>query len=108
MPIVPLHHLHSHFGSEKEYPYICLVSNSTHTEVYCVRGFYDIEIIGLSIDISLGQAFETIWKALDLKTYNIFNSSDIIPFPIPMLHHAGFDFSFEGITYRTLQHMYPR
>lgn len=103
-----MHHLHSHFGCDTDYPYICLVSNSTHTEVYCVRGLYDIEILGISIDISLGQAFDVIGKTLELKDLNVFSNEDIIPFPIPMMQHSGFDFSFEGIMYRTLQHMYPR
>lgn len=64
----------------------------------------------MDIDLSLGHAYHKTFKALNINYSEIPNIpvGDTIPYPSPAKSQKGLDFSFSGLHYYTLSHIYPR
>lgn len=59
VPIIPLHHLETHFSFYRRYPYLALVATSTDTQLILVRGLGDSRLISINLDASLGLAIHS-------------------------------------------------
>lgn len=86
-----------------EFPFLCLTVSGGHTQIVKVNDYFDMEIIGKTIDDAAGEAFDKAAKILGLpypggpvvdqlaKTGN----ADAFSFPEPRID--GLDFSFSGL-----------
>ena len=112
VPLIEVNHLQAHIlahfiddANEKspEFPFLCLTVSGGHTMIVLVRDYFDMEIIGKTIDDAAGEAFDKIGKIFGLdypagpivdqlaKTGN----ADAFKFNKPRLEN--YDYSFSGI-----------
>jgi len=77
IPLVEVNHLQAHMlvhfikerDQEKktpEFPFLCLLVSGGHTQIVVVKNYYDMEIIGQTIDDAAGEAFDKCAKVIGL------------------------------------------
>lgn len=77
IPLVEVNHLQAHIlvhfikemGKENkvpEFPFLCLLVSGGHTQIVIVKSYYDMEIIGQTIDDAAGEAFDKCAKVIGL------------------------------------------
>jgi len=114
IPLIEVNHLQghilSHFVKElnknnelPSFPFLSLLVSGGHTQIVVVKDYFEMEIIGQTIDDAAGEAFDKCAKVLGLaypggpivdKLANIGNSQ-AFKFAKPRV--AGLDFSFSGL-----------
>ena len=112
VPLIEVNHLQAHIlahfiedanPTPPRFPFLCLTVSGGHTMIVLVRDYFDMEVIGKSIDDAAGEAFDKIGKVLGLNypagpiidklAQN--GNSDAFQFGKPKLE--GYDYSFSGI-----------
>ena len=77
IPIIEINHLQAHIlahfiegnnSSNKfpKFPFLCLTVSGGHTQILKVKDYFDIELIGQTIDDAAGEAFDKAAKILGL------------------------------------------
>ncbi len=77
IPLIEVNHLQAHIlahfikespegYSHPSFPFICLLVSGGHTQLVLVRDFFDMEIIGQTIDDAAGEAFDKCAKIMGL------------------------------------------
>jgi N6-L-threonylcarbamoyladenine synthase len=77
IPLVEVNHLQAHilvhFIKEQEkdkkmpeFPFLCLLVSGGHTQIVVVKNYYEMEIIGQTIDDAAGEAFDKCAKVIGL------------------------------------------
>ncbi len=114
IPIIEVNHLDAHilahFIKEKdkennipEFPFLCLTISGGHTQITIIKDFFEMEIIGKTIDDAAGEAFDKTAKIMGLpypggpfidKFAKEGNANKFV-FPEPQI--AELDFSFSGL-----------
>ncbi|WP_207424780.1 tRNA (adenosine(37)-N6)-threonylcarbamoyltransferase complex transferase subunit TsaD [Desertivirga brevis] len=115
IPLIEVNHMQAHIlahfiPSDKdpewtapEFPFLCLTVSGGHTQVVIVKDYFDMEIIGQTMDDAAGEAFDKTAKILDLPypggplidKYAKEGNPNAFQFPEPQI--PGFDFSFSGL-----------
>lgn len=110
-PLIAVNHIFGHvfanFLEHKgiEFPFLALVVSGGHTELVIFTSPVECRILGKTVDDAAGEAFDKIGKLLGLpypggphvdKLAKEGNST-VLEFPLPMLKHDNFDFSFSGL-----------
>ena len=111
-PFVAVNHLTAHMYSSHlvfdiAYPYLGLLVSGGHTIIARVNGFDDWEILGGTIDDSVGEAFDKVAKYYDLgypggvaiDELAKKGNKNAFSFPIPKLDKGEhrYDVSFSGL-----------
>ncbi|MBU0578278.1 tRNA (adenosine(37)-N6)-threonylcarbamoyltransferase complex transferase subunit TsaD [Patescibacteria group bacterium] len=113
-PLIPIHHIAAHIYAnflerdEKEidFPVLILTISGGHNELVLMKGHYDFEVIGETLDDAAGEAFDKIARLLDLgfpggpiiSERAEKGSPDSFNFPRPMLDKENkYNFSFSGL-----------
>ena len=109
VPLIDIHHMQAHVLAHfidlpvPSFPFLCLTVSGGHTQILLVRDYFDMEVIGLSIDDAAGEAYDKIAKMLGL-TYpggpaiqenSIGGNESRFSFPFPAI--PGLDMSFSGL-----------
>ncbi len=111
IPILEVDHLQAHIlahfidrGQDiPSFPFLCLTVSGGHTQIVKVKDYFDMEIIGKTIDDAAGEAFDKTAKILGLpypggpfidKLSKIGNEN---AFSFPMPRIQGINYSFSGI-----------
>ncbi|MCU7598398.1 tRNA (adenosine(37)-N6)-threonylcarbamoyltransferase complex transferase subunit TsaD [Riemerella anatipestifer] len=111
-PLIEVNHLQAHIlahfiedanPNPPKFPFLCLTVSGGHTMIVLVKDYFDMEIIGKTIDDAAGEAFDKIGKIFDLdypagpiidkKSQN--GNPNAFTFNKPKLE--GYDYSFSGI-----------
>ncbi|MDR1180709.1 MAG: tRNA (adenosine(37)-N6)-threonylcarbamoyltransferase complex transferase subunit TsaD [Bacteroidales bacterium] len=111
IPLIEVDHLQGHILSHfihketpaPKFPFLCLCVSGGHTQIIRVNDYFDMQVIGRTIDDAAGEAFDKVAKILGFpypggpvvdqlaKTGNsnafIFNEANI----------AHYDYSFSGL-----------
>jgi len=109
IPLIEVNHMQAHilahFIAKKKpaFPFICLTVSGGHTQIVLVKDYFDMEIIGQTLDDAAGEAMDKTSKILGLPypggpliDKNARNGNpDAYQFPEPQI--PGFDFSFSGL-----------
>lgn len=75
VPLIEVNHLQAHIlahfiedanPTPPKFPFLCLTVSGGHTMIVLVKDFFEMEIIGKSIDDAAGEAFDKIGKILGL------------------------------------------
>ena len=76
IPLIDVNHLQahvlSHFIKENDdsvvpqFPFLCLLVSGGHTQIVLLRDYFDMEIIGNTIDDAAGEAIDKAAKIMDL------------------------------------------
>ncbi|MBM4274820.1 MAG: tRNA (adenosine(37)-N6)-threonylcarbamoyltransferase complex transferase subunit TsaD [Deltaproteobacteria bacterium] len=110
-PLAGVHHLQAHIlaafltDSPPAFPFIALVVSGGHTNLYKVRGFRDMDLLGRSRDDAAGEAFDKVAKLLRLgypggvKIEALAREGDpgVYPLPRPRIPEEPLTFSFSGL-----------
>lgn len=107
-PLIPVHHIAGHIYANNlveplEFPLIALVVSGGHSELILMRGHYQFEILGRTLDDAVGEAYDKVARVIGLPypggpeidklatkgkpTYSL---------PIPM-DDDSYNFSFSGL-----------
>ncbi|MCD6330200.1 MAG: tRNA (adenosine(37)-N6)-threonylcarbamoyltransferase complex transferase subunit TsaD [Candidatus Cloacimonetes bacterium] len=110
-PLIAVNHIFGHvfanFLEHKDikFPFLSLIVSGGHTELVIFSSAIKYTILGKTVDDAAGEAFDKIGKLLGLPypggphidALAIGGNKSAIEFPLPMLKHDNFDFSFSGL-----------
>jgi len=110
-PLVAVNHLEGHIlaafleESPPSFPLIALVVSGGHTNLYLVKSYSSITLVGQTRDDAAGEAFDKVAKFLDLGYPGGVVIDELaqtgnpraISFPRAYLEKDSLDFSFSGI-----------
>ena len=110
-PLVAVNHLEGHIlaafleEAPPSFPLIAIVVSGGHTNLYYVKDYSDITLVGRTRDDAAGEAFDKVSKAIGLGypggivIDSLAKKGDPskIAFPRTYLDKSRFDFSFSGI-----------
>ncbi len=111
IPFIAVNHLRGHALSSKienksfEYPFLLLLISGGHCQILSAKSFDDYQILGKTIDDSVGEAFDKVARMLGFDyPGGIFIQQEAIKgdkykykFKIPMTSGNNPDFSFSGL-----------
>ena len=72
LPLIAVNHMHAHILAhfidepKPEFPFLCLTVSGGHTQIVLVKDYFDMEIVGESLDDAAGEAFDKTAKILSL------------------------------------------
>lgn len=114
IPLIEVNHLQAHVlvhfirkhGEYQEipsFPFLCLLVSGGHTQIIVARDYFDMEVIGTTIDDAAGEAFDKCGKVIGLPYPSgpvidriaSEGNPDAFRFAKPAV--PGFDFSFSGL-----------
>jgi N6-L-threonylcarbamoyladenine synthase len=112
-PLIGVNHMQGHIlahfiqQTEKQdfpkFPFLCLTVSGGHTQIVKLNDYFDLEIIGESIDDAVGEAFDKAAKILGL-TYpggplidQLSKNGNPKRFTFSYSKVDGFNYSFSGI-----------
>ena len=112
--LIEVNHLHAHIlsnflqeeGKEKrlpQFPFLCLLVSGGHTQIIVQRDYFDMEIIGQTIDDAAGEAFDKCAKVMGLPypggpmVDRHAREGDSKAFRFSKPNIPGLDYSFSGL-----------
>jgi len=109
-PLVAVNHLEGHalvprLTNNIEFPYLLLLVSGGHCQILLVNGVGKYEMIGQTLDDSVGECFDKVAKMLGLgypggpaiDARAKLGDSSRFKFPRPLCDKPGCDFSYSGI-----------
>ena len=75
IPLIEVHHMQAHIlahfieekgSSAPDFPFIALTISGGHTQLVMVRDYFDMEVLGETLDDAVGEAFDKSAKLLGL------------------------------------------
>lgn len=114
IPLLEIDHLQAHIlchfirnedrtNPVPEFPFLCLTVSGGHTQLVVVRDYFDMEIIGQTIDDAAGEAFDKAAKILGLPypggplIDQYAREGDPARFRFAKPSIPGLDYSFSGL-----------
>ena len=112
IPLIDVHHMQAHVLAHfikaegmdiPEFPFLCLTVSGGHTQIVKVNSYFDLEILGQTIDDAAGEAFDKAAKIMGLPypgrplidKYAKTGKSNRFNVNKPRID--GLDFSFSGL-----------
>ncbi len=111
IPLVEVDHLQGHILSHfihkdtpcPQFPFLCLCVSGGHTQIVKVNDYFDMEIIGTTIDDAAGEAFDKVAKILNLPypggplVDKLAKEGNQRAFSFSQAHLQGYNYSFSGL-----------
>ncbi len=113
VPLIEVNHLQAHILAHfiedanpvkpPQFPFLCLTVSGGHTLIVLVRDYFDMEIVGRTIDDAAGEAFDKTGKILNLEypagpiIDRLAKDGDPNAFQFNKPKVDGFDYSFSGL-----------
>ena len=117
IPLIDVNHMQghvmAHFIDEGKkiptFPFLCLTVSGGHTQIVLVKGYFDMEVIGETLDDAAGEAFDKSAKILGLEypggpiidKYAKQGNPEAFKFTKPRV--GDLEFSFSGLKSNILQ-----
>ncbi len=109
LPIIEVNHMQAHIlahfieDPKPSFPFLCLTVSGGHTQIVLVKDYFDMEVIGQTLDDAAGEAMDKTSKILGLPypggplidKHARNGNPDAYKFPEPQI--PGLDFSFSGL-----------
>jgi N6-L-threonylcarbamoyladenine synthase len=96
-------HILAHFidNPKPSFPFLCLTVSGGHTQIVLVKNYFDMEVLGSTIDDAAGEAFDKTAKILGLPypggplvdKYAQAGNPHAFSFPEPQIPDLNFSFS---------------
>lgn len=73
IPLVPVSHIRGHIAAAYladktlEPPFITILASGGHTAIVDVRDYYNLKVLGSTVDDAVGEAFDKVARVLGLK-----------------------------------------
>ncbi|MBP8067173.1 MAG: tRNA (adenosine(37)-N6)-threonylcarbamoyltransferase complex transferase subunit TsaD [Pedobacter sp.] len=108
LPLIAVNHMQAHIlahfidDPKPNFPFLCLTVSGGHTQIVLVKDYFDMEIVGETLDDAAGEAFDKTAKLLNLPypggplidKYAQLGNPLAFKFPVPQIQ--GLNFSFSG------------
>lgn len=109
---VPVNHMEGHLLAARledesiSLPYLCLLVSGGHSQIVAASGVGEYKILGETLDIALGDAYDKVARALGICDLNggrplelraLQGRHNAVPLPIPLKKYKNCDFSFSGL-----------
>ena len=109
IPLIEINHMQAHVlahfigDNRPSFPFLCLTVSGGHTQIVLVKDYFDMEIIGQTLDDAAGEAMDKTSKILGLPypggplidKYARLGNADAYKFPEPQI--PGLNFSYSGL-----------
>jgi len=72
IPLIEVNHMQAHIlahfidDPKPSFPFLCLTVSGGHTQIVLVKDYFDMELIGQTLDDAAGEAFDKTAKILNL------------------------------------------
>lgn len=72
IPLIDINHMQAHIlahfidDPKPNFPFLCLTVSGGHTQIVLVKDYFDMELIGQTLDDAAGEAFDKTAKILNL------------------------------------------
>ncbi len=111
-PLVPVSHIRGHIAASYladkslEPPFITILASGGHTAILAVEDYYNIRVLGSTIDDAVGEAFDKVARVLGLSYPGGPNveklakkGKNVIELPKMLKNYVGssYDFSYSGL-----------
>ena len=107
LPLIELNHMQAHIlahfidNPKPSFPFLCLTVSGGHTQIVLVKNYFDMEVLGSTIDDAAGEAFDKTAKILGLPypggplvdKYAQAGNPHAFSFPEPQIPDLNFSFS---------------
>lgn len=113
IPLIDVNHLQAHVLSHfikgnddsvvPQFPFLCLLVSGGHTQIVLLRDYFDMEIIGNTIDDAAGEAIDKAAKIMNLGypggpiIDRLAKEGDPLKFKFATPNIKDYDYSFSGI-----------
>ena len=114
IPLIEIDHLQAHIlahfaqkGEERietpNFPFLCLTVSGGHSQIVRVNDYFDMEILGQTIDDAAGEAFDKTAKIMSLPypggpiIDKLAQEGDAHKFSFPFPRIPNLDYSFSGL-----------
>ena len=114
IPLIEVDHLEAHVLSvftdkpeeekpKPQFPFLCLTVSGGHTQLLKVKDYFDMELLGGTIDDAAGEAFDKAAKILGLSypggpvIDKLAKEGDPHKFQFAIAHLPGLQYSFSGL-----------
>jgi len=109
IPLIEINHMQAHIlahfidDPKPAFPFLCLTVSGGHTQIVKVNDYFEMELLGQTLDDAAGEAFDKTAKILGLPypggplidQYAKNGRADVFSFPEPKI--PGLNFSFSGL-----------
>jgi N6-L-threonylcarbamoyladenine synthase len=109
LPLIEVNHMQAHVLAhfidepKPKFPFMCLTVSGGHTQIILVKDYFDMEIIGQTMDDAAGEAMDKTSKILGLPypggplidKHARLGDREAFKFPEPNI--PNYDFSFSGL-----------
>jgi N6-L-threonylcarbamoyladenine synthase len=107
LPLIAVNHMQAHIlahfidDPKPNFPFLCLTVSGGHTQIVLVKGYFDMEIVGETLDDAAGEAFDKTAKLLNLPypggplidKYAQLGNPLAFKFPVPQIRDLNYSFS---------------
>lgn len=109
IPLLDINHMQAHIlahfieDPKPQFPFLCLTVSGGHTQIVLVKDYFEMELIGETLDDAAGEAFDKTAKILGLPypggplVDKYAATGDPRAFSLPEPQIAGLNFSFSGL-----------
>ena len=111
-PLVPVSHIRGHIAAayladkQLEPPFITILASGGHTAIVAVDDYYNLKVLGSTIDDAVGEAFDKVARVLGLsypggpnveKLAQTGENSIVLPKMLKNYNGGKYDFSYSGL-----------
>ena len=109
-PFIPINHLEAHilsgfYNNEIKFPHLSLLITGGHTQIYLLKNYNVMELIGETIDDAVGEAFDKVAKILglsypggpEIEKKALEGNENSFNLPQPLINEDNLNFSFSGL-----------
>lgn len=107
LPLISVNHMQAHILAHfidepmPKFPFLCLTVSGGHTQIVLVKDYFDMEIVGETLDDAAGEAFDKTAKILNLPypggplidKYAKQGNPHAYRFPEPQIKDLNYSFS---------------
>ncbi|MBD1422239.1 tRNA (adenosine(37)-N6)-threonylcarbamoyltransferase complex transferase subunit TsaD [Sphingobacterium chuzhouense] len=107
IPLIEVNHMQAHILAhfieepKPSFPFLCLTVSGGHTQIVLVKDYFDMELLGQTLDDAAGEAFDKTAKILNLPypggplidKYARDGNPDAYKLPEPQIPELNFSFS---------------
>ncbi len=112
IPLIAVNHMQAHVLAHfiedtsqqmPDFPFLCLTISGGHTQIVKVKDYFDMEILGQTLDDAVGEAYDKSAKIMGLSypggplIDKLAQEGDPKAFQFPKPKVKGLDFSFSGL-----------
>lgn len=110
IPLISVDHIKGHISANfiendsLSFPFICLLASGGHTAILRVNSYFDVKILGSTVDDAAGEAFDKVARVLSLPYPGgpeiqkaAKSGKAVIPLPRAFKNETHLNFSYSGL-----------